>query len=350
MDQEVRFSTATGRRIAYAVVGEGPVLVFPAWWVSHIELTWENQAFRTFVSALAERHTVVRYDPLGTGLSERERLDREFSLAAEVEVLAALLDELDIQRCSLFGLSSGGPVAGAYAAAHPQRINRLVLYGTFADGSRVTDAQTRRTLVGTVREHWGLGSRLLASVFLPDAGAADLGWFAQLQRRAATPETAARMLALVYEFEVSDAYRRVSAPTLVLHRRDDRAIGYDHGLEVASLVPGARLETLEGSAHLPWLGDAGSVLDALARFMHLGPYPSEASSSDADTLPLHESLTSRELEVLGLVAKGLSDREIAEQLVLSSHTVHRHVANIRVKLGQPSRAAAATAAARLGLI
>jgi DNA-binding NarL/FixJ family response regulator len=54
--------------------------------------------------------------------------------------------------------------------------------------------------------------------------------------------------------------------------------------------------------------------------------------------------------VLRLVAEGLSDREIADRLVLSQHTVHRHVANIRTKLRQPSRAAAAAKAARDGLI
>jgi DNA-binding NarL/FixJ family response regulator len=61
-------------------------------------------------------------------------------------------------------------------------------------------------------------------------------------------------------------------------------------------------------------------------------------------------LTPRELEVLRLIAEGLSDPEIAARLVLSEHTVHRHVANIRTKLRQPSRAAAAAHAARTGLL
>ena len=61
-------------------------------------------------------------------------------------------------------------------------------------------------------------------------------------------------------------------------------------------------------------------------------------------------LSRRELEVLRLVADGLSDREIADRLVLSPHTVHRHVANIRTKLRQPSRAAAAAMAARQGIL
>ena len=73
--------------------------------------------------------------------------------------------------------------------------------------------------------------------------------------------------------------------------------------------------------------------------------PTDAPRAAADT-----ELSARELEVLRLVAEGLSDAEIAERLVLSRHTVHRHVANIRTKLRLPSRAAAVAHAARIGLL
>ncbi|HET9740582.1 MAG TPA: helix-turn-helix transcriptional regulator [Solirubrobacteraceae bacterium] len=61
-------------------------------------------------------------------------------------------------------------------------------------------------------------------------------------------------------------------------------------------------------------------------------------------------LTPREIEILRLAAQGLSDAEIAERLVLSHHTVHRHVANVRTKLRLPSRTAAVAYAARAGLL
>jgi DNA-binding NarL/FixJ family response regulator len=60
-------------------------------------------------------------------------------------------------------------------------------------------------------------------------------------------------------------------------------------------------------------------------------------------------LSARELEVLALVAEGRTNRDIAQRLVLSEHTVNRHVANILRKLGLPSRAAAASLAGRFGL-
>jgi DNA-binding NarL/FixJ family response regulator len=71
------------------------------------------------------------------------------------------------------------------------------------------------------------------------------------------------------------------------------------------------------------------------------------SEPDASLL---DELSAREREVLALIAQGLSDTQIAERLVISPHTVHRHVANILAKLGLRTRAAAAARAARAGLL
>lgn len=347
MDQQIRFCDAGAGRLAYAVAGQGPALVLPTWWMGHLELSWQHAPFRAFVEALAARHTVVRYDPLGTGLSQRTRAPEDFSLAVELEALERLIDHAELERCSLLGFSSGGPVAIAYAAAHAQRVSRLVLYGTYADGSRITAAATRDALLQMVREHWGLGPRVLTSVFLPESEAAERQWFGRLQREAAEPETAARLLGLVYELDVSDRLGDVQAPTLVLHRRGDRTIPYERGVEVAAGIPDARLHSLEGTLHFPWLGDPAALLEAMAQFLRLGSYPLAAAEPAAVE---QVALSDREREVLELIAQGLGDREIAERLILSPHTVHRHVANVRTKLGQPSRSAAVAEAYRLGLI
>jgi DNA-binding CsgD family transcriptional regulator len=137
----------------------------------------------------------------------------------------------------------------------------------------------------------------------------------------------------------------------VVHRREDRAIPYALGREVAAGIPGAALSPVDGRAHFPWAGDGGSVIRAL-RATPAGdgaarpePTGGAAAAAGADDL-----LSPREREVLALVARGHSDRAIAEQLIVSPHTVHRHVANIRAKLGAGSRAAAVAEAARLGLL
>jgi pimeloyl-ACP methyl ester carboxylesterase/DNA-binding CsgD family transcriptional regulator len=348
MDQTIRFCATGAGRIAYGTAGDGPALVFPAWWVSDLEANWEDPSFRSFLAALAHRHTVVRYDRIGTGLSERSPGQKALSLEAEVEVLGQLIDHVGFSRCTLFGFSSGGCISAAYAAAHPTRVKRLVLYNVYAAGSRIADEDVRRSMVSVVRRHWGLGARVLASMFMPDGDTDDLRRFARLQRQGATREMAAGLLERAYEIDATDAYSRVVAPALVLHRRDDRAIPYERGLEVASLIPGARFVPLEGSHHLPWLGDVRALLAAVSAFIGLGDYPI-AGTEHAQTAG-GETLSQREREVLALVAEGLSDPEIAKRLHISPHTVHRHLANIRAKLDQPSRAAAAATGARLGLI
>ncbi|HET8755031.1 MAG TPA: alpha/beta fold hydrolase [Solirubrobacteraceae bacterium] len=346
MEQEIRFCAGSRGRIAYAATGDGPALVVPAWWVSHQEVLWDEPGFRGFVTALAERHTVIRYDRPGTGLSERAA-GAELAIAAELEVLDELLDHLGVERCSLFGFSAGGALAGAYAAAHPRRVQRLVLYGSHARGDILAEPEARRQLVSVVRAHWGVGSRLLAAVFVPDGGAESLDWFARFQRASASPETAARLLEAIYAIDERDAFRAIAAPTLVLHRTGDRAVPVEAGREVAALVPGARFRSFPGATHPPWQGDTAALLDAIADFMHLGSYTlPETGPAEADAA----ALTGREREVLRLVADGLSNEEIAARLALSEHTIHRHIANIRAKLDTPSRGAAAAAAIRAGII
>jgi pimeloyl-ACP methyl ester carboxylesterase/DNA-binding CsgD family transcriptional regulator len=342
---EIRFISVGARRVAYEARGEGPPLVAPAWWVSHLELDRRDERVRRFWESLAARYTLIRYDRLGVGMSDRTVGGSDLTLDGEVATLRAVVDELELERVTLVGGSSGGCTAVAFAAAFPERVERLVLYGAFPDGAAITTSEVAGAIVAAVRTHWGLGSRLLSDLFLGGADAAEHERFARFQREAATAETAAALLGLVYRLDVRAHLPLVRAPTLVVHRRDDRAVPYRLGREVAAAIPGATFVPLQGSAHFPWHGDADSVVRACREALApLQPAAHDGSETQATLL------TGREREILSCVARGLSDREIAEQLVLSTHTVHRHVANIRRKLGRSSRAAAVAEAARLGLL
>ena len=342
---QIRFLPFGSSRIAYALSGDGPPLVAPAWWVSHLELDWQDEAFRRFWEALAEGYTLVRYDRLGVGMSDREELEAQPTADGEVALLGRVLDELELERVALIGGSSGGCTAISFAARFPERVERLLLYGTYADGAAVSPPQVREAIVTTVRSHWGLGSRLLSDIFLGNVSSGEQERFARYQRAAASAETAARLLELIYRTDVRAELPLVQAPTLVVHRRSDRAIPYALGRELAVAIPHAALVPLRGSAHFPWAGDAHSVVRALRS--ELDPDVTPASSRGE---PAEVMLSVREREVLALVAQGLNDREIAAQLVVSPHTVHRHVANIRNRLGRGSRTAAVAEAARLGLL
>jgi DNA-binding CsgD family transcriptional regulator len=184
---------------------------------------------------------------------------------------------------------------------------------------------------------------------VPGTSPATRASFAALQRASATAEEAARALEEVYRIDLRRDAGLVRAPTLVLHRRDDRAIPVELARDLAARVPGARVVLLPGDLHPPWLGDRTAVLCAALDFLGTDGTRPDPGIPDRDLVPDGE-LTAREREVLRLVAQGLTDDRIARQLVLSPHTVHRHIANIRDKLDAPSRAAAAAAAVRQGLI
>ncbi|MGN6814951.1 MAG: LuxR C-terminal-related transcriptional regulator [Solirubrobacterales bacterium] len=206
-------------------------------------------------------------------------------------------------------------------------------------------------MVDLVREHWGLGSRALADVFMPSANGAERDAFVLYQRGATGAEKAARSLETVYSFDVTTRLSAVATPAVVLHRREDRAIPFQLGRELAAELPGASFVALDGADHYPWFGDADAVLRATLKALGVEGATAVMPGPETDRAPMEgRDLTSRETEVLALVASGLSDREIAERLVLSPHTVHRHVANVRTKLGLPTRAAAVAAAARRGLL
>ena len=344
-EPEIRFLRFADRRVAYAVSGEGPPIVAPAWWVSHLELDWRNDEFRSLWDSVADGHRLVRYDRLGVGMSDRDVREQDLTLDGDVALLGAVLDQLALDKVTLVGGSSGSCAAIAFAARFPARVDRLLLYGAYADGGSIAAPEVREAIVGTVRSHWGLGSRVLADLFIGDATNAEREQLARYQREVASPEMAAVLLELIYRNDVRAELDQVRAPTHVVHRRGDRAIPYELGRELAAGIPGATLVPLDGSAHFAWAGDWSSVARAL-RSALAPDAPRATAAHDASGV----RLSPRESEVLALLASGLSDQEIAEQLVVSQHTVHRHVANIRHKLGRSTRAAAVAEAARLGLL
>jgi pimeloyl-ACP methyl ester carboxylesterase/DNA-binding CsgD family transcriptional regulator len=339
VEQDIRFCELDGRRIAYATVGEGPPLVFGGRWVTHLEEEWEDANARTFFEELARTHRVVRYDRLGAGLSDRHS---GFAPTAESEAraLAAVLDTCGAEPATVFACSCAGLATLRLASTVPERIARLVLFGSYVSRADVPPA-TRRSLVDFVRTNWPLAAQMMAGLMLPRADGEAIEALSRYQRHAAVADVAAAFLELDLTSDARAFLPRVRAPVLVLHRRGDRTVPISHGRELAALLPNARFVALNGDAHLPWMDDQRALRRALVGF--LGDRAPAKTNGDSP-------LTARETEVLRLVAAGLSNREIASSLVLSEHTIHRHVANVLRKLDQSSRAAAAASATRAGHI
>lgn len=263
--QDIRFiRDSSGARIAYATVGEGPLILCPAWWVSHVERDWRHPGFRSFFSRLAEGFRVVRYDRPGTGLSDRDVAPR--TQADEVQLLATLADALGDSQFSIFAVSRAGPIALAYAAAHQERVRRLCFYGSYARGTDIATPVLRDAITDLVSAHWGLGSVALTALFLPGASSQDSEDFSRNQRDWASAPQAAQLLRLSCEMDAADALSRVRTEALVIHRRKDRAILLEAGQKLAAELPHARLITLDGDIHLPWIGGE-AIADTVHSFL-----------------------------------------------------------------------------------
>lgn len=269
MEQRIRFCTGSGgKSIACGVAGKGPPLLCSAWWLSHLQHDWELPSVRGFFGALAEHYTLIRYDRPGVGLSDRSSAD--FTLQTEVANLGTVADFHRLDRFFLLGGSLGAPPAIAYAAAHPQRVSRLVLYGGFAAGHKLAKPEMQAALIALIRASWGVGSKALADIFLPGLSAELVNESAAAQRAAGGADTAARMIELMYRYDVEEEAKKVRAPTLILHRRKDRAVPFEMARQLAALIPGSELVTLEGKVHMPWYGDSRILVDAILRFLEGG--------------------------------------------------------------------------------
>jgi len=266
MEQRVALCTGqAGEEIAYATVGSGPVLVLAAWWTSHLELDWQNEELRDFILILAEDHTVVRYDRPGVGMSGRG--ERTYDLATESGYLETVIDAVGADRVDLFGISCGGPPCIDLAARRPNLINRLVFFGSYADGNRISTPSTRKAVRDLVVANWGLGSNALTSVFLPDSDAVTARRFSASQRHTTSADVAASLLQLTFDMDVSAIAPAIGQPALVIHREHDRVVELALGTELADLLPGAELRVHEGRTHHPWAENGSVVAHEVAEFL-----------------------------------------------------------------------------------
>lgn len=348
MKQQIRFCTSRdGVSIAYATMGRGPVIVKAANWLSHLEYELDNPVVGPWLDALAEHRTLVRYDERGCGLSDRDAED--FSVEALVDDLEAVVDALDLERFPLIGLSQGGPVAVAFAARHPERVSRLVLYGAYARSWLTTPRRRAmaETLVKLTELGWGTTNPAYRQVFttmlIPGARTDEVAALTELQRLSTSPMNAARLLGAFYELDVSRLAPRLTMPVLVAHSRRDGAIPFDQGRDLAALIPEARFLPLESDNHFLLEREAAwkTFMEAVDAFLKPERGPGDAGTAFQD-------LTPREQDVLHLIARGLDNARIAGALFISPKTVQNHITSIFRKLDVHDRAQAIVQAREAG--
>lgn len=346
--QSIRFCTAPdGVRIAYAVHGAGPPLLISTCWLSHLQDDWISPVWRHFLDDLGRIATVVRFDERGYGLSDRDVSD--FSLEARTGDLAAVADAAGFDRFALMGMAQGGGPTITYALRHPERVTRLLFYGSSAamypdptpEEVELNQALLQMIKVGYARPD-STFRRVLTSLMVPGATEEQMRWLDDLQRAATSADNAYRSRRELADVDVRDLLPQIDVPTLVLHSRGDHMTPFAKGRHLATHIPNARLVALESSNHIV-LGDEQAWPVFVREVEAFMSADREANGS----VEPPTGLSDREREVLSLAAQGKSNDDIATQLFLSVRTVERHLHNSYAKLGVSGRSARAAAVSRL---
>ena len=352
MEPTLRYARASdGVTIAYTSVGSGPALVWlPPVPFSNVIGQWRVPSVHDAYQRLATRLQLILYDGRGTGHSQRDVDD--LGLDAMLRDLDAVVGHARLQRFALLGYYHSVPAAIAYAARHPQRVSRLVLFGGSTRALDSMSAPETQALLTLIERDWDL--------FVDSAAHAWMGWSAGKEgrlvadafRSATTPAIARATLEAAREMDVSTEARLVTAPALVLHRQGERQMPLEVSQRLAEALPDGRMLRLEGTTAGLFFGDMGADLKVLLDFLtdEPGAGPAAASEVRPTGTELPAGLTARELEVLRLVAQGETNAEIAHRLELSVHTVERHAANLYRKIGARGRADATAYAVRRGIV
>jgi pimeloyl-ACP methyl ester carboxylesterase/DNA-binding CsgD family transcriptional regulator len=323
-EQVIGFLLHEGTHVAFAVTGSGPLLLFDVGRAHHLEVFWRHPAYRLLVQRLSQRFTVVRWDRPGFGLSDRRGAD--LSLEGDRALVERLVTHLGAERAAILAAGDGGPGMLRFAASHPDRVSRLALFGTAADGRALLRELPSAALEPLSGASAPAIHEVVATALARGSGAELSSWLAGALQASADVSQMAALIAAGGGGDATDDAALVRAPALVLHRAGDTVTDPQLGRQLAARIPHAAFAPVEGQSHLVYGGDTDLLLASLLPFLTEGV--------EGAPKPLSE----RELEVAQMVTLGLTNAEIGRRLAIRRRTVDSHLEHIRAKLGVRSRA------------
>src|SRR6478672_6900363 len=265
-----------GAHLAYQTYGSGEldILIMPGF-VSHVERVWEHPTCRAFLTLLMPLGRVIMFDRRGIGLSDR--VGSTPSVEVTAEDIGTVLRAAQTRRVVLFGASEGGPACIKFAVDEPRLVAGLILFGSLAKGCWAEDyphalrAKQFDAWLQQLVAEWGgpAGIETFAPSLSRDPQAR--AWWAGLLRAASSPGGIWAVLQAFRDTDVRHLLPRVSVPTLVLHRRNDQAVRFAAGRDMASHIPGAQFVELDGDDHWLFAGARQPVIEAIKRFVSALP-------------------------------------------------------------------------------
>jgi class 3 adenylate cyclase len=250
--------------IAYQTMGEGPIdLILVPGFVSHVEFQHEMPGYTALLRRLSGFARVITFDKRGQGLSDR--ISGAPSLEERVDDLRAVMDAAGSQRAALLGFSEGSAMSIMFAAAYPDRVSKLILFGgfaCFAEGMDDPEAWVLRRV-----KSWGAGATAKGAVPSLAMNPEAVSQFAKFERLSASPGAYKAITLLNILIDVRAILPAVRVPTLVLHRRNDALISIERGRALAAQIPGARCIEYPGADHVLWVGDVEGPLGDIEEFL-----------------------------------------------------------------------------------
>ncbi|HEY8171674.1 MAG TPA: adenylate/guanylate cyclase domain-containing protein [Dehalococcoidia bacterium] len=239
-------TTADGTDIAYSVTGSGPPLIYlNAWPFEHVGLEWQQPDYRLLYGELIQHFTLIRFDGRGCGMSSPDVAD--LSLDARVGDLEALVEHLGVNRFSMVGFSTSGPLAIAYTAQHQAKVAKLVLYDTCASLAAVADEPQFRAFQTLLRANFEFFTETLCNVGYGWSAGEPARRFAKFLRECVTHENAIRSFDSMREIDVTALLPSIAVPTLVLQHNDLPFPDVNMAHQLVANLPDASLMVLEGN-------------------------------------------------------------------------------------------------------
>ncbi len=233
----------------YEVMGSGPPLCLIAGY-SQSGAAWPRQ----FILRLAQRYQTIIFDNRGTGRSGKPKTGYEFGHQARDVV--GLLDHLRIPKVHLLGFSMGGAIAQEVVVRHAERVDRLVLFGTFCGGVWAEQASwsvLRRLFVTEGLSPEQAARQAWPVTYSPDYLAANTDIVEQQTRRELEYPTPAfvthRQMQALRHFDCYHDLPQIRAATLVATGADDLLVKPRNSAILASRIPNVQLELLADLGH-----------------------------------------------------------------------------------------------------
>ncbi|KAA1416886.1 adenylate/guanylate cyclase domain-containing protein [Nocardioides humilatus] len=272
MTPQTRYARSGDVSVAYQVVGEGPIdIVIVPGFVSHVELIWEIPTAVHILERLSTFARLILFDKRGSGLSDP--VVGAPTLEERMDDVRAVMEAAGSERAAIIGISEGVPMSVLFAASHPELVSALVLYGGMARSTWAPDYPWATPVDDLMESSQEMAPFLyegaILDVMAPSLADIPLArqLYARLQRYAATPAMLDQLFRMFLDIDVRAILPTVEVPTLVLHRRGDRAVNYQASKWMAGQIPGATYVELDGIDHAIFAGDGDALIDEIEEFL-----------------------------------------------------------------------------------